>query len=193
MMAAAFALAVIAGLMLAELRVSRAHERRLRQAGAVEPPDDVYTLMAILYPAAFLIMGAEGLWRAAASEAAAAQTAVAAARANGPAWPVSGVLLFAASKALKYWAIATLGPRWSFRVLVLPGRPLVRTGPYRYVAHPNYIGVIGELVGTAMMVGARLSGPIMTALFGLVLWARIRVEERAHASAAAPRAPAGKE
>jgi methyltransferase len=88
-------------------------------------------------------------------------------------------VLFAASKALKYWAIRTLGDRWSFRVLILPGVPLVTAGPYRYVRHPNYIAVVGELVGTAMMVGARVTGPMMIALFGIALWARIRFEERA--------------
>ena len=181
----ALVIATVVGLMLAELRASRANERALRTAGAVEPPGDVYLRMAVLYPAAFLVMGAEGLSRAA--------TAAPAAAVHGPAWAVSGVLLFVASKALKYWAIAALGPRWSFRVLIEPGRPLVRTGPYRYVSHPNYIGVIGELAGTAMMVGARLSGPIMLGLFGMVLWARIRLEERALSVAQASRAPAAED
>jgi len=63
-------------------------------------------------------------------------------------------------------------------VLVLPGRPLVATGPYRYVDHPNYIAVVGELVGAAMMLGARVSGPIMLGVFGIALWARIRFESR---------------
>jgi methyltransferase len=188
----AFVIAVIAGLMLAERRVSRANERALRAAGAVEPPGDVYVAMAVLYPAAFLVMGAEGLWRTAAAEAGSISGAISGA-ASGPAWAASGVLLFVASKALKYWAIHALGPRWSFKVLIEPGRPLVRTGPYRYVSHPNYIGVAGELAGTAMMVGARLSGPIMLALFGVVLWARIRFEERALSAALQPRTPAAED
>jgi methyltransferase len=186
MNAVAFAMAVIVGLMLAELRVSRANERALRAAGAIEPPGDMYVAMAVLYPAAFLVMGAEGLWRA-------ASTDLGAIGGRGPSWAASGVLLFVASKALKYWAVHALGPRWSFKVLIEPGRPLVRSGPYRYVSHPNYIGVVGELVGTAMMVGARLSGPIMLALFGVVLWARIRFEERALSAALQPRRPAEKD
>jgi methyltransferase len=141
--------------------------------------------MAVLYPAAFLGMGAEGLWRAASDH-----TTVDGA---GPAWAASGVLLFVASKARKYWAIHALGPRWSFKVLVEPGRPLVRTGPYQFASHPNYIAVAGELAGTAMMVGARLSGPIMLALFGGALWARIRFEERALSAALEPRRPAEKD
>ena len=91
----------------------------------------------------------------------------------------TGVLLFVASKVLKYWAIGALGERWSFRVLVQPGRPLVTTGPYAYIAHPNYVAVIGELVGTAMMVNAAVSGPVMIGAFALVLRRRVRVESHA--------------
>jgi methyltransferase len=175
-----FALAVVAGFMLAEARVSRANARRLREAGAVAPPGDVYVALALLYPAAFLLMGLEGLWRA----------DVTGTPASGPSWEASGVLLFAASKALKYWAIRALGHRWSFHVMVLPGEPLVTTGPYRYVSHPNYIAVVGELVGTAMMMEARVLGPIMTIAFGLALRARIRFETRVLAPFRRRRPPA---
>ncbi len=168
-----FALGVIAGFMLAEARVSRANGSRLRKAGAIEPPGDVYVALALLYPVAFLLMGLEGVWRAYGT----GETP-----ASGPSWVASGVLLFAASKALKYWAIRALGHRWSFRVMVLPGEPLVTSGPYRYVSHPNYIAVVGELVGTAMMMEARVLGPIMIVAFGFALWARIRFEARVLAS-----------
>jgi len=165
-----FVIAVVFGLMLAEDRVSRNNQRWLRKHGAIEPPGDVFVALAILYPAAFLLMGAEGVWRASTS-AASAQ--------GGPAWAASGVVLFVASKALKYWAVHALGRRWSFRVLVIPGEPLVTSGPYRYVAHPNYIAVVGELAGTAMMVGARIIGPVMLVAFGAALVARVKFEERA--------------
>jgi methyltransferase len=59
--------------------------------------------------------------------------------------------------------------------------PFATTGPYRYVAHPNYIAVIGELAGTAMMCGARISGPVCVVAYGVVLWLRARFEERAAA------------
>ena len=167
----AFAVAAIVGLLLAEARVSWRNERVLRARGAIEPAGDVHGVLAVLYPAAFLLMGAEGFYRAAQAESSAGPP--------GPSWFVSGLLLFAASKALKYWAIRTLGERWSFRVLVLPGVPLVATGPYQYVRHPNYIAVVGELVGAAMMVGARVTGPVMLVLFAVALWARVRFEERA--------------
>lgn len=176
MTARLFMTAVIFGLMWAEARVSWAHERRLRDEGAVAPPGDVYLPMAVLYPLAFLAMGVEGAWRAAATGTSMLSGA-------GPAWALSGAVLFVASKALKYWAIHALGYRWSFRVFIVPGLPLVRTGPYRYVAHPNYIGVVGELVGAAMMMGANVSGPIAIVAFGVVLWARLRFETRVLATA----------
>lgn len=164
----AFFLAVVVGMLLAETRVSARNTRRLRDRGAIMPAGDVYTALAVLYPLAFLAMGGEGLWRA----------SISAASSNGPSWPASGVLLFLASKCLKYWAIRALGDRWTFRVLVVPGLPLVTTGPYRYIAHPNYIAVVGELVGAAMMFRAAWTGPLMIALFGLALWARVRFETR---------------
>ena len=160
---------VILGAMLAEARVSARHDRALRARGAIEPSCDPFRVMAILYPLSFLLMIAEGLWRASVADAPA--------HPGAPSWFASGLVMFLAAKAVKYWAIQALGDRWSFRVMVLPGAPLVTTGPYRYVTHPNYIGVIGELAGTAMMMEAVVTGPIGMALFGFVLWKRIRCEE----------------
>jgi methyltransferase len=172
-----FAGGVMIGLMLAEARLSWRHERALLERGAVRPAGDVYPAMAALYPLAFGLMIGEGAWRAGVGPETAS---------TGPAWWLSGVLLFVASKALKYWAIAVLGDRWSFRVIVEPDRPLVHTGPYRYLTHPNYVAVVGELVAAAMMVGARITGPITIAAFGAVLWARIRFEDRVLASMRRP-------
>jgi methyltransferase len=175
MSAVLFVLSVIAGLMLAETRLSRRHERRLLAEGAVAPHGDVYRTLAILYPAAFVLMGAEGAWHASAP----APKAEGLGPETDPSWFAAGLVMFIAGKALKYWAIRTLGERWSFRVFIQPGRPLVATGPYQYLAHPNYVGVVGELVGAAMMFGARYAGPVMIALMGLALAARIRFENRA--------------
>jgi methyltransferase len=180
-----FITAVIIGLLLAETRVSRLHEQRLRARGAVAPPGDVYLALLVLYPSAFLIMGAEGLWRA--FEAGRTGGAVVV---GGPSWLASGVVLFVASKVLKYWAIRSLGQLWTFRVFSVPDAPLVTTGPYQYVAHPNYIAVVGELIGTAMMVGAPVSGPVMLGAFGVALRARVKFENqvlRAIAGSAASR------
>lgn len=160
---AAVSLAVVLVLMLAESLISRRNEQDLRQRGAVEPPGDVYSAMTWAYPAAFVAMAAEGA-------------------VFGPPpglVTVAGALLLGASKALKWWAMASLGPRWAFRVLILPGAPLVTRGPYAVLRHPNYVAVIGELVSMALIVGARVSGPIALLLFSLLLRRRIGVENRA--------------
>lgn len=162
--------AVIFGMMLAEARVSRANERALLARGAIGPRADLFAVVAVLYPVLLIGMGIEGLQRP--SRPVAPHEAA-------PAWFLSGVLLFVASKALKYWAISALGARWTFRILVLPGAPLVRSGPYRFVTHPNFIAVIGELAGAAMMCGAVITGTAGVAVYSVVLWRRARLEERA--------------
>ena len=162
-MIAIAALLAVAAMMLMEQRVSLANERRLRLQGAVEPPRDVFATMRWAYPAAFIAMAIEGV-------------------VLGPpprAWMLAGAAVFVAGKLVKIWAIRSLGPRWTFRVLVLPNAPLVTSGPYAYVRHPNYIGVMGELIGMALFVGARVTGPLATVLFGLLIRARMKVEEDA--------------
>jgi methyltransferase len=149
--------------MLCEARRSAANERTLRAAGAVEPAGDVYRAMQIAYPACFLAMVAEA-WM----------------RGSEPWTPgFGGALLFVCAKALKYWAIGTLGARWSFRVLVPPGSQRMLRGPYRVLRHPNYVAVVGELVGFALLTHATVAGVVAVAGFGALMLARIRVEERA--------------
>lgn len=166
-------LAAVSLLMLLEARRSATNGRRLRERGAVEPADDVYPVMRVLYPLAFLLPAVEG-WIVSPSRGG---------------WWVPGLAVFTAAKALKYWAIATLGDYWSFRVLVLPGAPLVGGGPYRLFRHPNYVGVIGEIAGVSMLCGAPWIGTLMTLAFSLVIRQRIRVEEGALAAFRAPSVP----
>ena len=157
------ALAVIIAFMLGELVLSRRHERILIAGGAVEPHDPVYRTMRWAYPGAFVAMALEGAVVGTATGTAA----------------LVGVLIIIAGKLLKIWAIATLGVRWTYRVLVLPGAPLVSSGPYRWMRHPNYVGVIGELLGMAVFMAARLTGPVSLVFFSWLLRKRIQAEERA--------------
>lgn len=119
--------------------------------------------MRIAYPGIFAAMIVEGLVR------------------GVPSQPLfaAGAVLFAAAKALKWWAIVALGPYWTFRILVVPGATLVQRGPYRFLRHPNYLAVVGEIAGVAMLTGARLSGPCALLLFGTLMLKRIAVENRA--------------
>jgi methyltransferase len=154
---------IVLVMMLIELRVSLVNERRLRMRGAVQPPDPVYDAMRLAYPATFVAMGVEG----ALSEPAPGLLVLA------------GAIVFVLGKLLKVWAIASLGPLWTYKVLVVPGETLVTRGPYAVMRHPNYVGVVGELVGVALITGARIAGPLSLAVFGWLLWRRIQAEERA--------------
>ncbi len=156
--------------MAIEARRAAANESAQRGRGGVEPPDDVYQVMRVAYPAAFLLMIVEG------------------ALGGRPEPPTiaAGFALFAAAKALKWWAIGTLGPAWTFRIIVVPGAPLVVKGPYRFVRHPNYIAVVGEFLAIAIVTGSRIGGPTAVIGFGLLLLKRIVVENRALASSSQP-------
>lgn len=160
-LAALRVLGVVGAFMLAETWRSRANERRLLARGAVEPPDDVYAIMAPAYPGCFAVMTAEAIVRHAASPTVAA-----------------GMAVFVAAKALKYWAIASLGERWTFRVLVPPDAPLIRTGPYRWLRHPNYLAVAGEIAGVALVLGTPVSGVLCVIGFGWLMRRRVAIEER---------------
>lgn len=153
---------VIAALLImaGEAALSAFNERQLRARGAIEPAGDVINMMRWAYPLSFVAMGVEGAL-------------------TGPApreLMMYGLALFGAAKALKLWAISSLGSRWSFRVLVLPGAPLVTTGPYRFVSHPNYLAVAGEIASVAVIVWAPIAGVLATIGFGWLMLKRIRIE-----------------
>ena len=164
----AIAAAVVFGTMLLEARRASRNERAQRARGGIEPAGDVYRWMQIVYPGAFLAMFVEGAVRGG----------------PGPGPFVAGAIVLAAAKALKWWAILSLGPFWTFRVIVVPGAALVARGPYRWLRHPNYLGVLGELAGVASIAGAPLSGVVAIGIFIALLIRRIAVEERALGQAA---------
>ena len=103
-------------IMAGEAVLSSFNEKALRARGAIEPANDVINMMRWAYPGAFVAMGIEGALM-------------------GPAPRnvlLGGLVLLGLSKALKLWAISSLGSKWSYRVLVVQGDPLVKTGPSRW-------------------------------------------------------------
>lgn len=92
-------------------------------------------------------------------------------------FPMLAVVL--AAQGLRYWAVATLGRRWSVRVIALPGEPAVTRGPYRFVRHPNYLAVILEGIAVPLTHTAWLTALVFTALNLPLLGVRIRCEEAA--------------
>lgn len=88
-------------------------------------------------------------------------------------------MLYLALQGLRLWILATLGPRWTTRIIVLPGAPLIASGPYRYCAHPNYAVVVGEIVLLPLALGLPLLAGLFTILNFAALSIRIRAETRA--------------
>jgi methyltransferase len=80
---------------------------------------------------------------------------------------------------VRYWVIASLGRFWTHRIITIPGAPIARTGPYRYVAHPNYAVTLIETFVLPLAFGALALAVIMTALWWVVLATKIRLEDEA--------------
>ena len=164
--------AMIVAQRLAELVLSARHARRLRACGAREYGARHFPLLVlvhVLYPLALI---GEVLWLGALPD---------------DAWPLwLGVWIGA--QILRYAAIRAPGERWTVRILVVPGAPLVRSGPYRWMRHPNYIAVALELLAGPMIFGAWRTAIAISALNAFALAVRIRVEERALHGASESRA-----
>ena len=96
-----------------------------------------------------------------------------------PAWWPVPLALFFLVQPLRYWAILSLGENWNVRVLVVPGGKLVRSGPYRYVPHPNYVVVAVEVLTLPLIFGAWTTALVFSLLNAVFLHVRVRTENRA--------------
>ena len=157
------ALYVVVGFLLfqrlAELGFARRNHRALLARGAVEVGRGHYPAMVALHAGWLLALPATIDPRTAVS------------------LPLLAV--FVLLECGRVWVIATLGSRWTTRVVVLPGAAPIRSGPYRYVRHPNYVIVCGEMAVVPLMFGAWILALTASLLNLLVLRARLRVENRA--------------
>ena len=147
-----------------EVLVAERHRRRLLARGAVETGAGHYPWMVALH-AAWLAAAPAEVWLL-----------------DRPflpwlAFPM--LALFLLATALRWWVIATLGERWTTRVLVLPGEPLVTGGPYRFLRHPNYLAVVLELATLPLVHTAWLTALLASLANAALLAVRISVEERA--------------
>jgi methyltransferase len=93
--------------------------------------------------------------------------------------PLGGYLVL---QGFRFWVMWTLGSRWTTRIIVLPGQPLVSAGPYRFLPHPNYAVVAGEIMLLPMVLGLPLLAAVFTVLNATVLAIRIEAENRALAA-----------
>lgn len=144
---------------LVELMISRRNVTRLLRRGGQEVGRDHYPLIVLLHAAwiAALIF-----W-------------VPDDRPAAPLW----LGLFAIVQILRYWVIVSLGKRWTTRIIVVPGAPLVTRGPYRWLRHPNYMVVGAEIAMTPLIFGAWDIALAFTVINTVLLFHRIRVEEQA--------------
>ena len=144
---------------LAELVYARHNTRRLLAEGATESGAGHYPLL----------VGLHVLWLL--------SLAVFVPADRAPLWPLLGV--FVVLQGLRVWVLASLGRYWTTRIITLPGAPLVRRGPYRWLRHPNYLVVAGEIAVLPLAFGAWQIAAVFTLANALVLWIRIRAEEQA--------------
>ena len=95
--------------------------------------------------------------------------------------PVDGfwLAMFVAIEILRIWVLASLGPRWTTRIIVLPNTDLVRRGPYRFINHPNYLVVVSEVLVLPLVFGLWQVALIFTLLNAAILTIRIRAENAA--------------
>lgn len=151
-------LALVTLQRLGELVLAERNTRRLLAKGAVEAGRGHYPFMVAVH-AGWLV----SLWLL------------------GPGPPINilPLIVYVALQVARVWVIATLGERWTTRIIVLPGAPLVRRGPYRWVDHPNYLIVVAEIAILPLVFGLPEVALFFSLLNAFVLWVRIREENRA--------------
>lgn len=155
---------LVAAERLAELVITNRNSRSLQARGGFEVGRSHFGVMALMHTA-FLIAGPLEVWIFD--------------RPWNPPLSILSLLLVALTMALRYWAILSLGDRWTTRVFVVPGEPPVSRGPYRLVRHPNYLAVIVEIAALPMVHGAWLTAMVFSVANAAMLRTRIRVEENA--------------
>lgn len=156
--------ALVAVQRLWELQIAASNVAHLKRRGAVEHGNPHYPLMVALH--AFWLPAALAEWWQG--------ECLLSGR-----WLLLGWIMVAVGQGLRWWTIRTLGRRWTTRVLVIPGAPLVAEGPFRYFRHPNYLGVSLEMFGLPLAGGCWRASLTFGILNLLLLKYRRKVEEKA--------------
>jgi methyltransferase len=157
-------LALVTAQRLGELVLARRNTSRLMARGAVEIGKSHYPFIVALHTVWLLT-----IWIFAWDE------------------PVrlAWLILFCFLQTLRVWVLATLGERWTTRIIVLPGADLVKAGPYRLISHPNYIVVCGEIAALPLVFGLTWVAILFSCLNAIILAVRITTENRALAASSA--------
>lgn len=154
-------LAFVLLLRFAEMWLARRNERWLRRHGAVEFGRDHYPWIVGLHALFFVSLVVEYLVRGTGY------------------YSIPLLIAYFVLVAFKAWTVLSLGRFWNTRIFRIPGCPLVRRGPYRFLKHPNYGIVIVEIALIPLIFHLWFTAAVFTLLDAAVLWVRIRVENRA--------------
>jgi methyltransferase len=152
---AALLLGAVTAERIAELFLARRNTAALLAKGAVEVAPGHYPAIVVMHA-----LWLANLWIFGTS------------RVINPAW----LAVFLSLQVLRAWVLMTLGPRWTTRIVILPGAPLVTSGPYRILSHPNYLVVVGEIAVLPLCLGLPWLALIFSAANAILLWIRIRAE-----------------
>jgi methyltransferase len=152
-------LTLVALQRLGELVYAGRNTRALKARGAVEFGANQYPLIVALHLAWLLSLLMFVPWQ------------------TRPVWPWLG--LYVALQAMRVWVIASLGRHWTTRIIVVPGAPLLRRGPYRWLRHPNYLLVACEIAVLPLAFGSWSIALVFTSLNAMLLGWRIHTEEAA--------------
>ena len=159
----------VAALRLMELKTSRRNIAALKAKGGVEKGASLYPWMVAVHTG-FLLSCVLEVWLV-----------------DRPWIPWLGAsmsLVFAAGMTLRHWTIRTLGALWSTRVVYVAADPLVASGPFRWLRHPNYVGVVLEIFSLPLIHTAWLTAVVFSAANAVVVYRRIRIENEVLASRA---------
>jgi methyltransferase len=159
--------AALAAQRLAEVAHSRSNERRLSNRGAVEIGSRHYPMIVALHTCWLAATLVEGRRRPGGH-----------ARGWNDSVNRGPLLIMFAAQGLRHWAIRSLGPQWTTRIMVDPTLPPVTAGPYRYLRHPNYLAVATEIMAFPLVFGARRTSLVFSLLNAVALRHRITVEDR---------------
>jgi methyltransferase len=159
--AAEFILGLVTLQRAGELVLSHTSTQRLKARGAVEVAGGHYPLMVAVHTTWLIALWVFG---------------------HDQPLNIIALLFYLALQALRFWVMRTLGARWTTRIIVLPEAPLVSAGPYRFLSHPNYAVVVGEIAVLPLVLGLPWLAVLFTVLNAGVLMIRIRAENRALAT-----------
>lgn len=155
-------LAAVAALRLIELRISRQHQVKMLAQGAVPVPEPHFKWMVVVHSG--VLIGA----------------ALEVVMLRRPFLPLLGGLMFAlflASNLMRFWVVRALGELWSVQVMDSTRIRVVTTGPFRFVRHPNYTGVILEMISLPLIHTAWITAIVTSLGYSIALSMRIRAEE----------------